>query len=217
MVATIEEKRQWRLQFMALLYQLTGGARYKPVEIGTIGDELHLRWDDTVQVHLYLREEGLIEPFGGTLIQLTHKGIVEFEASQQHPDRPTEHFPAAHTVNIIQVSGDIIGSQVQQANRDTHQSGDFVNADQGRNIGDFLRLLTERLDALSLPAEDLQDVRAQLRAIEVQLRSGRPRRSLLQGSLAAIKTTLDVVAAGVTVAPPAVDAAQFLLANFPRF
>jgi hypothetical protein len=95
MVATLEEKRQWRLQFMALLYQLTGGDRNKAVDLNTIGSELQLRRDETVHVYLFLAAEGLIKASGGTLVELTHRGIVEFEASQQHPDRPTEHFPAA--------------------------------------------------------------------------------------------------------------------------
>jgi hypothetical protein len=110
----------------------------------------------------------------------------------------------------------MVGSQIQQATQHSQQSGDFVNADQATNVADFLRLLTDRLEALALAEADLQDVRAQVQTIEAQLGSSRPRRSLLQGSLAAIKTTLDAVAAGVTVGPPAVDAAHFLLANFPH-
>jgi hypothetical protein len=217
-VATLEEKRRSRLQFMDVLYQLAGGARYKAVDMYTIGDQLQLSWNQTLDVQTYLIEEGLIEPLGaGPQVQLTHKGIVEVEASQRRPDLPTDHFPAARTVSIINVGRDMVGSQVQQATQHSQQSGDFMNADQATGMRDFLRLVTERLDALALPADDLQDVKAQLQTIEVQLHSGRPRRSLVQGSLAVIKTTLDVVAAGVTVGPPSVDAAQFLLANFPRF
>ncbi len=217
MVATLEEKRRWRLQFMDVLYQLAGGARYKPVDMFTIGDQLQLSRNQTLDVQTYLIEEGLVEPFGaGPQVQLTHKGIVEFETSQQHPDQPTAHFPPARTVNIIYVGRDVVGSEVQQATQHSRQSGDFVNADQGANVDEFLRLLMERLNALALSAADLQDVKAQQQTIEAQLRSSRPRRNLIQESLAAIKTTLDVVAAGVTAGPPAVEAAKFLLANLPH-
>lgn len=110
----LDQKKQQRLLFMSALYEKTDGSTDLVLNMWELGDELGWERPTTSRTVDYLEAEGLLEfaAMGGE-IAITHAGVVEVEQSLSTPEAPTEHFPPAATVNILNIQT-MIGSQVQQ-------------------------------------------------------------------------------------------------------
>jgi len=189
---TIEEKRKQRFQFLKRLYELSGGDKFKSFEMFEIGKELGFDKKLTANIAQYLEGEMLIEyiAFGG-IIAITHNGIVEVEEALSNPDEPTEHFPA---LNIISV-GQMVNSQIQQA---SPQSIQLITIDQSKinEIKQFLSELKKSIDQLGLIKEQVTELQSEIKTIEAQITSSKPKSIILTESLKTIRNILEGVAGG---------------------
>lgn len=114
----LEEKKRRRLGFMERLYQRTDGDTMHIVQLSEVGTELGWSEEEASSVARYLGEEGLLRfPAKGS-VAMTHAGVIEMEAALENPQEPTVHFPA---LNIVNVYGDVIGSQVQAGTEASNQ------------------------------------------------------------------------------------------------
>ena len=79
-MATIEEIKEKRFQFLRKLYELSGGDESKGFDVSRISEELGFDSNLTRNIVDYLLEEGLIvTTIGGGSTRITHEGIQVVE------------------------------------------------------------------------------------------------------------------------------------------
>lgn len=78
-MATIEEKKVKRFQFLRKLYELSGGDESKLFDMFQIGEDMGFDRNLTENLVQYLEGEGLIKAIIGGSISITHWGIREVE------------------------------------------------------------------------------------------------------------------------------------------
>ncbi len=159
-MATIEEKRKLRFQFLNSVYEKTEGNKLQSVNIFELGKELG--WDkNTTNLTLqYLVGEGLIKHYtmdGGIVI--THNGVVEIEDALTHPQESTNYFPPV--VNIM--SGDFRGAILNidsTLTNLTQNIGSISNVDESMK-NELAQLVEELKNVLSkVPKDKINDVEA---------------------------------------------------------
>jgi hypothetical protein len=153
-----------------------------------LGTELSLDRETTSRITQYLNGEHLLtyQAVGGT-IGITHWGIKEMEQAISHPKVGTQHFPPL--VNIIQVAGNIVGSQIQQGTQASQQFQ--ISQDTRRALSEFLAKLTESLEDIKAREDALQDLKADVQSISAQISAAHPKRSIIVEALSSIKTILE--------------------------
>jgi hypothetical protein len=190
----IEKERANRFRFLKLLYEQSAGNEYKWLNMWELGKELGLDSETTQRIEQYLSGERLLvaQAIGGA-IGITHFGIVEMEQALSNPNQPTQHFPAV--VNIIQITGDVIDSQIQQATDASQQMQ--INADIKRDLSAFLKSVEEAVNTLGLQESALRDITANASTIDAQLHASSPKRSIIKEALSSIRRILE--GAGATL------------------
>ena len=165
-MATIEEKRKLRFQFLNLVYQKTEGDKFQSVNMWELGKELGWDEDTTDLTVQYLEGEGLIkhDTMGGNIV-ITHNGVVEIEHALTHPQESTTYFPPV--VNIM--SGDFRGAILNIDSTLTNLSqniGSISNTDESAK-NELTQLIEELKSALSkAPKDKTNDVEAMAWAAE---------------------------------------------------
>jgi hypothetical protein len=110
---TIMKKKAQRFLYLKRLYEITEGDTFNLVARKDIGRELG--WDESTTdgVTNYLQEEGLMKSQTFTKVGITHRGVKSIEAALNQPDKPTDYFPAANIIIVVNgnltVGGDIVG------------------------------------------------------------------------------------------------------------
>jgi hypothetical protein len=187
-MASIEEKRRKRLQFMHRLHEATGGAELAHVNMFELGDELGWPREETQLVVEYLRGEELIAyAGGGGTIGITHNGVVEVEESLSNPRQQTEHFPPA--INIINID-QMHGSQIQQGTVGSQQHGQFLSEADREPLQELVTTLRAVLPDAGLAEEDRLQAEAELATVEAQLSAPKPKRSFIRASLESVRDLL---------------------------
>jgi hypothetical protein len=136
-------------------------------------------------------------------IGITHRGIVEIEQALSNPSQPTQHFPAS--VNIVQIMGNVVDSQIQQGAQVSQQVQ--ISEDSRRDMSNFLQRLTESLASVKVNEESLTDLKADMDSIKAQLGARHPKRAIIREALSSIKGVLE--GAGATIL--AAEATKLLL------
>ena len=201
----INTKRKLRTAFMNWLFETTGGRRKE------LGDPSKFRvpdgWtgelpdkrdiEDTVR---YLEGEYLVEAhwaFGGLpSVELTHEGIREMEQALSAPTQQTEHF--VPLVNITNIHGSVIGSQIQQGSPGATQTG-HIEVNQRDNAEAFITAARKILGSDSLDVNTRAQAEADLTIMSRELESATPRWSILQTFGTSVRDAL-VKAAGTAAA-----------------
>jgi hypothetical protein len=156
--------------------------------------------DTTVKITQYLQGEGLLkfQALGG-LIGITHRGISEVEKALTNQNDPTEHFPPAKTVNIIHVN-QMTNSQIQQNASNSNQI-DTLNGTDDR-LKDIILGLKEAYEHPSIPLPQKGDLGAEIKTIEGQLSSSKPKTTIIKESLSSAKNILENISSIYTSATP---------------
>jgi len=90
--------------------------------------------------------------------------------------------------NIANI-GHMEGSQIQQGTIDSIQEGTFKITNQ-ENLSEFIELLKSRLPELKISEEDHPEIKSDIKTIEVQMESNRPKAIILEQCLSSIKRIL---------------------------
>jgi len=202
----IESKRKLRTAFMRWLFEGTGGSQdthLRPSEFrvpeGWVGDTPTNRdiWDAV----RYLEGERLIKAqwaMGGApiLVRLTHEGIREMEQALSEPDRQTEHF--VPLVNVTNIHGPVIGSQIQQGSPGATQTG-HIEVNQRDHAAAFIAAARKVLASESLDADTRRQAEEDLEVMSRELERPRPRWQILRTFGTAVRDTL-AKAAGAAAA-----------------
>jgi hypothetical protein len=170
-----------------------------------LGAELGLDREATSRITQYLNGEHLLtyQAVGGT-IGITHWGIKEMEQAISNPRVGTQHFPPL--VNIIQVAGNIVGSQIQQGTQASQQFQISQGTQQA--LSEFLAKVTESLAGIEAKEDALKDLKADVQSIRAQISAAHPKRTIIVEALSSIRTILEGAGAIVLAA----EAAKLLVA-----
>jgi hypothetical protein len=197
----VEEKRMQRLQFLHELYRITDGNENAFADMWMIGEGYRFEKDTTIKITHYLQGEGLLkfQALGG-LIGITHRGVLEVEKALTNQDEPTEHFPPAKTVNIIHVN-QMTHSQIQQDTSDSNQMYTLNDTDL-QGLRDIIRGLKETCAQPSIPTPQKADLGAEIKTIEGQLSSSKPKTAIIKESLSSAMNILENVSSICASAVP---------------
>jgi hypothetical protein len=174
-MASVEDRRRWRAQFLDALYNLTEGNPMRDVEMSVVAGTIHgLDGDELDGVVEYLTSEGLIEfPGMGGRICLTLEGIRRVEDALQEAvdnDRPGTDAVAFYLTSVEVRAVEALAHQVSVA----LESGDL---DEVRG-------------------EDRVELEVDLQTIELQLRAPRKSRTVFRAVLASMARILEGAAGG---------------------
>lgn len=185
---SLEEKKAKRLQFLYNLHELTGGSEFKVINMFDIGNSLGLDRRTTADIAQYLRQEGLLEfsTVGGG-IQITHFGIREVEEAMSNPQQPTQYFPPA--INVISV-GQMTNSQIVQASPGATQEL-IISPDQREELLKEIESLKKVIEQYSIEQEQILEINAEIKTIEEQLKSPRPKRKIIYECGKSIRNVLE--------------------------
>ncbi len=192
-MASLEEKKENRFKMLKMIYDITGGDRYKFVNMWEIGEQLHFDRATTEQITQYLVGEGLIESRGiGGIIGISHYGVKQVEEAMENPDRATRYFPP---VNIITI-GTMLNSQIQQGSTQATQI-QSINVESSARVKEFIDKLKVELETLPIDDPKKEEIRADIMTVEGQLKKGTPNKTILSESLKSIRTILEGISSNV--------------------
>lgn len=182
----IDSKRKLRTAFMTWLFETTDGSQQRRgivsqfrVPDGWVGARPTKA--EITDVVNYLKGEGLINPqaslAGPASAQLTHEGIREMEQALAEPTERTEHF--VPLVNITNIHGSVIGSQLQQGSPGASQTGHF-EINQRENAEAFIAAARKLLAHETVDAETRSEAEADLAVMSRELEKPTPRWQVLK-------------------------------------
>lgn len=198
----IDRRRAQRTQFMNELYDLADGSDFQPIDTRKIAEKLGLDMTsregriEVLNIARYLEGEYLIKLTGsaGNVVSLTHEGVREVEAARSQPDSPTEHFAP---VNIVYAES-ISNTAIQQGSPGATQSLTVTTQSNLQWLWSFLRSLSESMDQLGLDEEQQAELEADIRTLEAQVESPKPKDEVIKPGLQSISRILEGTVAGAT-------------------
>jgi hypothetical protein len=195
----IEQERRNRFKFLKQLYdekqQLPSG-RMQSTPAHEVGQAVGLSADEAIKISGYLKDKGLLKYTAmGPKVGITHSGVEEVEAALADPEHPTSFFPP---INVLNIHGDVHGSQIQQGTKDSSQHQTISSEDRlllTSSIDELRQNLTTVSDAAAR-----QDIEASLDTVAAQLRRTSPSRAVLTESLRSLRSVSEQIGAGLLVA-----------------
>lgn len=197
-MTSIEELQKRRFQYLELAYKKSGGSSYKHLSMWDLGKDLGFDRNEAETICEYLAGENLLEhrTVGGG-IAITHYGIREIEAALSRPSQPTHYFPPVNIIHIHRMEQ----SQIQQGTVQSSQSGTF--SFNIATVQSFVSELKSKLSQLPLGEVERSELNAEIKTIEAQIGSSRPKGNILKESLMSVRRILESASGSV--------AAQLLL------
>ncbi len=189
----IERLKADRFFFLKTLWEASGGDIMAWFNIDDIGKELGFSEDYTMKIFNYLSSEGLIEPHAlGGIIGITHYGIKEIEKALSRPENPTKYFPPVNIINI----GSMVNSQIQQGGPESDLSMviDYAGL---LKIKEVLNEIKVSLSELQLDSDTSEELLADISSAIAQIKSSKPKFSIITECLKSIRSILESSAGGV--------------------
>ena len=194
----ISEQRK-RFTYLRALYDSTGPTELATVERKKFGVSLGFSRDEIDRIEQYLEGDGLLVHRTLRHVSITHAGIVQIERALTRPDQATEYFPPV--VNIINAQ-QIIGSQLQQGTVQSQQSG-ILKSMEPDDLRAIVAELRDKIAEMSLNGEAGAEAESELRTLEAQAESPRPKRVIIE---AAAQALLDILkAVGIAAIPKVLE------------
>ena len=191
-----KEVQQKRFQFLKELYDITDTDESVYVNPMELGAGLGFSSSEVERICDFLKSEELIGFDIRDFVSIKHKGIVEIEEALSKPNEATPHFAPINY--IIQVE-QMIGSQIQQGSSQTSQVLTYNNNDI-EAMRKFIADLKNQLPELKLNTEAQAEVEADLITLESQVKSPRPKSTVIKECLLSIRTILEGIAGNVIAA-----------------
>jgi hypothetical protein len=191
-----EQRKRWL--YLQFLYDVAHNARAgqrETVEPDVIAYTLGLSAEERSRIEEYFENQGLIEYLGfGPTVAISQAGIEAVERALKEPSQSTAHFPPV--TNVLNVTGGIHGSMIQQGTSASHQSMTLRGSDR-----DALTALAREIRAaveVTIPPAAVQTAAiVDVDTIEKQLESPAPRVSVLRDVLLSLRSVLEQSGSGV--------------------
>jgi len=196
----VEIKRK-RFEFLHHLYEQSKGDQYKLFTLSDLARDLHLDVKEAVLIAQYLEGEGLLHvawTLGGgsnSPISITHLGVIQIEAALSEPDKATQYFPPV--VNIIHVQ-QMFGSQIQQGTQGSTQTG-TLSPSNLRGLIEAIQLVKDELSRTNLSGDDRAEAEAEIKTLETQANSPRPKWTIIKESWTALLRIAESVGVPILV------------------
>jgi len=163
----IEAKRRIRAAVIYDLYDSVQADVTSACELHEIGRDLGITQQEVEDAGRYLEGEGLIEfvtQHGeGGQIAITHEGVVEVEAGQSDPSKPTAHLPEAS--QIININAPVNSSQIGQAVGSLLQDATY-NGPVGGELVQLVASVRKAIEGLDIDLAELGLIEQDLRSLE---------------------------------------------------
>lgn len=215
---SLDERKKNRWLMLKRFFDVSNGqSGTYLVNMWEVGQELGWDRQTTAATYEYLEGEGLLKAMtlgGGAAI--THQGVKEVEEAEEHPERPTLHFPpfvvsvtthggAVHfgndssthiTTNVAGSPGAVVtsgGGDVSKIRaRIEHRIQDSRETDQVKQL---LRELTTRIASVdsSVNPEAVQNLNGDLDRLTEEMSKQNPRRKWYEVSIDGIKEAASAV------------------------
>ncbi len=202
-MASIDELQKKRFQFLHRLYEKTEGNEREMINVWELGNELGFDKAETERISQYLEGEYLMEYAARGAVAITHQGVIEVEDALLHPEEPTQYFPPVNIINIHHMQN----SQIQQGTIKSTQS-QIRELKINNDIQEFVELLKNKLPDLGLNVEDMSEIEADIKTVQSQVVSSRPKKGVLIECLSSMQRVLEGVAGSlvaqqlITLIPP---------------
>lgn len=209
-VTAINQIKQRSFEFLNKLYESTNGDPALERSVSAIETELGLDKKTVNNILDYLRDKGLIEqkPLDDEKISIMPKGIREIKEALAQPDKLTGHFRPIliDTVNVINVTGDITTSQIQQASSGATQKL-IISSDKKEKIIKEIESLKKAIEQYSIQQEQRSEINAEIRTIQEQLKSPKPKFKIISECGRSMRNVLEgalgsTIAAGLLAKAP---------------
>ena len=192
----LKEKQRLRLAFLNELYESSQSEHDIPVFGGDIAKKIGLTdMNEAYGIVKYLIGEGLV--IDGNIIselpgyvKISHYGIKQVESANLYPDQPTNHFLP---MNVLFVNN-MIGSSIQQGTSHSHQSTSYSNAGTLEDLSKFINELEAKFDQIILSEDSRQELQSEIDTIKSQLRSPKPKITIIKEILGSAKIILESAA-----------------------
>jgi hypothetical protein len=196
----LRKRRELRTALLKKVYDLTQGSTASGVNGAEAAVQLGIKNDQQEQLRdaaLYLHDEALVKVTrvqGGfpAFIQLTHKGLKEIEQAIAAPNTPTEHLAP---INFLYINN-AIGSNIQQATTGSTQTIN-VDTDSVGRIKEFLAAISQSAPTISLKEDDKRELEAEVKTIQAQVESPKPKAPIIRDGLVSIRSILEKAAGSV--------------------
>lgn len=191
----LKAMKQKRFEYLRLLYKTTQGDCGKMVSASQLASELGLNHDEAERIFTYLHQNRLISTLVPDKISITRSGVSYIEEALSEPDEPTAPLPPAN----IMVVGEIANSQVQQGTHQSMQIADFSHDDL-EDVANFINSLKGQLSEFGLAPEKEGEAQADIASVEAQLKSPRPKSSIIKECLLSLRNILEGAAGNAAAA-----------------
>ncbi|MFL6456128.1 MAG: hypothetical protein ACJ71G_04065 [Nitrososphaeraceae archaeon] len=124
---------------------------------------------------------------------IKQKGTDEVGKALNEMNTPTEDFPPGRIINIINMK------------QGTSNSNQTFTINERQEIREIIESLKEAVDKLPVQSQRINDVQAEIRTIESQLSSLKPKINIIAQSLSSAKTILESVSALSAAALPIIN------------
>jgi len=194
----LKEKQRLRLAFLNELYELSQDEHDMPIFGGDIASRIGMTdMNEAYGIVKYLIGERLVED-GDIISQLpgyvkiTHYGIKQVESANLYPDQPTNHFLP---MNVLFVNN-MIGSAIQQGTTQSNQTITYTHSSSLRNLAEFVKQIESNFEQISLSPDALQELQSEIDTIKSQLRSPKPKTTIIKEVLGSVQTILESATGG---------------------
>jgi hypothetical protein len=195
MTEELEAIKRKRFEYLHLLYKTAQGRYDVLVHTWELGGEIGLTRDETERVVDYLRNERLIRTLTFDKVAITHQGVLQIEQALSQPDKPTDYFPPVNIINVQQM----VNSQIQQGTYQSTQTADF-SQDDLEEVTNFVNSLKGQLSEFGLVPEKEVEAQAEIASVEAQLKSPRPKSSIIKECLLSLRSILEGMAGNAAAA-----------------
>jgi len=201
----IQKKKQDRFKFLNRIYEVSNGRIGCMIDGEVIGQEFGFDRGYSTDIYYYLNDEGLTEPMGaGIRLSLTHYGLKQIEEALSEPNESTTYFPPINIINI----GEMHGGAIQQGTNNSNiniTSNDTIN-----NVNQYLDKLKEFTNKHIEDDNIQQELKADIQTIKQQLKSPKPKNSIIKATIQSVKEVL-IGASGGVIGALATPEAQELI------
>lgn len=184
----LSEVKRKRFIFMKRLYELSGASPIRFVPEKDILEGTEIDKTEATGIAQYLKGKGLLKyAANGPTFTITTYGIDKVEKAMSNPREDTQYFgPVLNILNI----GSADGAQIQQGTTNSSQDMQIKTYDTDE-LRELVKSMTDKIDELHLLENDEKLYLADLRTIEAQIDSPRPKSDVIGSCLRSLKNILE--------------------------
>lgn len=195
----VGRSRELRTRFMEGLYEEANGTENVPRGVSLVAEKMGLRFRDPedreqiTSIISYLSGHGLVRlRAGGTIADLTHAGVMEVEAALSQPEQPTEYLGPMNNIYVHTMTN----SQIQQSSPGASQKLNVLGQEEVQRLQPVVQSLRNQIDDFGLEEADRSELEAEIRTLESQMASPKPKKEIVESGLRSAQRILEGAAAG---------------------